>query len=553
MAAPSAAVTAVSGYESFLVGEVAMSYLYPIALFQGRSETTLTVALPRNALVDEWKLLVQARRVDSTLLQQVAQVRAYDTTTSHELVVDFGTARTVSGISLPGGAQVNMVFAWLGTQFSPTAAFAATATSNALFTEVRTERLRVVISRQLNGDELAAVSLRLPEPPSGLTISIDGGQPVYQHPEPVQPRGDVSTPDEAGWDKDSRRIVPLTAALAALAANPLGDEAPASFQLTLRTAVPCELSLATSGTPKLRRIRRLRFGGETSTRSDFDSEGRIDLPIDLPSPPGPGLRRIDEVRWIAEADLAAERVLPPLGPDAAQASGTPVLAELLVDSGRAVAVRLPPGSGLATLTALRLPLAVDGDGAEVRVVLWSADPVGGAPLAALPQGASEPVTLAAAAAYAPEAWVRFDFAQPQPLADATLPWMVLVVARGSARWALASASATPADPLNAQLPRRGPPTGPFKALPQPLQDAVGPINARARLRLVGLPPKAAPMAPLELQLDASPAVAVTPTAKGAAGTLAPAGGIASAAPQLRLTSRVAGSVTWRDIDVVSDV
>lgn len=556
-AAVAETVAAVAGFESFVLGSVAMSYLFPVALFQGRSETTLTVELPRNALVDEWKLLVQAQRVDATLLQQVAQVRAYDSVDSHELVVDFGTARTVSGISLPGGAEVRAVYPWLGTQFAPFAAFsaAAVATSDAVFTELRTERLRVVVSRQLSGDELASVSLRLPEPPSGLTIAIDGAPPVWQHPEPVQPRGGVSSPDELGWDEQSRRIVPLSAALAALAGDPLGDETPASFQLTLRTAVPCVLSLATSGTPKLRRIRRLRFGSETSTHTEFASEGRVELPLPLPAPPPGTARRIDELRWLAEGELPAERVLPPLGPEPALAAGVPVLAELLVDTGRAVAVRLPAGSGLASLSALRLPLAVDGDGAELRVVLWSADPSqpAGTPLEPLPRGSSEPVTLNAAAPGAAEVWVRFDFAEPQALDDSAMPWLVLVAARGSVRWALAAASASAGDPLNAQLPRRGPPNGPFKALPQPLQDPGGVLDARARLRLVGLPPKEAPLAPLDLQLDDAATVALTPTAKGAAGRLALPGGVASAAPVLRLTSRVAGSVVWRDIDVISDV
>ncbi len=557
--APGAKVNLVAGYEQFLLGSVAMSYLFPVALFQGRSETTLTVQLPRNALVDEWLLLVQAQRVDATLLQQVAQVRAYDTATTHELVIDFGTARTVSGITLPGNAQVKAVHAWLGTQFGPFSAFtpASAGTSDAVFTELRTERLRVVITRALTGDELAAVSLRLPEPPSGLAISIDSSPPVWLHPEPVQPRSNVANPDAAGWDLQSRRIVPLTAALAALAGDPLADDAPASFQLTLRTAVPCVLALATSGVPKLRRIRRLRFGGgsgsETSTRSDFTSEGRIDLPLPLPPPPGPAPRRIDSLAWLAEAGLAAERVLPPLGPDPAAAPGVPVLAELLVDASHAVALQLPTGSGLETLTALRLPLAVDGDGAELRVVLWSADPgqPGGAPLAPLPRGSSAPLTLAPQASGSAETWQRFDFAEPQPLDAAAMPWLVLVAARGSVRWALAAGGGV--GPLQMPAPRRGPPTGPFKALPQPLQSAGGVLDARARLRLVGLPPKATPLAPIDLQLNDTAVVPVTPSAKGAAGSLAPPGGSSSAAPLLRLTSRVAGSVTWRDIDVISDV
>ena len=378
---------------------------------------------------------------------------------------------------------------------------------------------------------------------------------MWQHVEPVQPRADVTTPDALGWDSQSRRIVPISAPLAALAGDPLGDEAGVGFILTLRTAVPCVLALTTSGIPRLRRVRRLRFGTETSTRTDFTSEGRIELPLLLPTVPTP--RRIDAVSWLAEAVLPAERVLPPLGPEPASASGVPVLAELLVDAARAVAVRLPVGSGLATLTALRLPLAADGDGAELRVVLWSADPAqpDGAPLAPLPHGSSTPLTLAAAAPGDPEAWLRFDLTEPQTLNDSQLPWLVLVAARGSARWALggAAVSGDTTVALVMPAPRRGPPNGPFKALPQPLQSAAGVIDARARLRLVGLAPKAMPMAPLDVQLGDGPSVAVTPTAKGATGSLVPPGGFISVAPLLQLTSRVAGSINWRDIDVVSDI
>ena len=139
-----------------------------------------------------------------------------------------------------------------------------------------------------------------------------------------------------------------------------------------------------------------------------------------------------------------------------------------------------------------------------------------------------------------------------PDATPDTDWLALVVARGSLSWALGRANSDPADPLNAQLLRRGPPNGPWKALPGPLQGAAGVLDARARLRLVGAAPKAAPLAPLLLQLGSAPAVPVTPGAKGVPGVLAPAGGVAGT-PPLVLVSRVAGSVQLGEVDVISNL
>jgi hypothetical protein len=543
--------------ETVLFGGVTMKYAYASALFEGVTSVTLDISLPRNALVDKVELLVGARRVDSTDVQQVAQVRSYSSTGGHELVIDFGTPRTVCGIDLPAGASVLAVHAWLGSQFAPSPAYARSATgspaatSNALFAELRTERLRVLISRGLSDAELAAVTLRLPEPPSGLEIRIDSGPPAWTHPEPVQPRADVVTPDAAGWNSESKRIVPLTEALAALAGDPLAADDAVDFKLTLSTKIPCQLSLALHGTPLWRRWRRVRFDGSTTTTLEFDGEGAIDLPLLLPVPPAGPARRIDELRWVAAAELPPWRALPPLGPDAALDAVAAPLAELRVSPDRAVCVRLSGRGGLAELTAVRLPLRADGDGAEVRVVLWSVagDVAGALPLAPLPQGASDPVTLAAGAG---EQWVSFSFAKPVPVDSAAMPWLALVVARGELAWSLARPSGLAGDPVDEQLIRRGPPNGPWKAMPATLQDPLGLLDARARLRLVGHAPKDRPLAPLTLALAGQPASELDPGAKGRAGALGPSLALNIVQPALRLVSRTAGSVVLRDVDVISN-
>ncbi len=544
------------GVESVVSVGVQMMYAYAHALFDGVTSVSVEVALPRNALVGKYQFVVQAERVDSTLVQEVAQVRSYDTNGTKELVIDFGTPRTISGIDLPGDAKVTNAFSWLGSQFSPNSALGGgfigplLPSPNVIFAELRTERLRVLLSRALTETELAAVRVRLPEPPSGLEIRIDDAQPVWSHPEPVQPRSAVSAPDAAGWDTNSRRIVDLTAGFAALTGDPLAAEAGVMFKVTLSTKVPCRLALAVHGTPQLRRIRRVQVDNDTTAELEFASEGQLDLALPLPAPPAGATRRIDEVRWLAVADLPTQRVLPPLGPPPAATAAEPVLAELLVDAQRAAIVRLPAGSGLAELQAIRLPLRALGDAAEARVVLWAVAEASSMPGQPLPQGASEPVTLTASAA---EQWVSFPFKQAVPLGPGPMPWMALVVARGELSWALAQAAA--ADGLAEQVIRRGPPNGPWRALPAPLQSASDVLDARARLRLVGVAPKDAPLAPLTLALAGapigSPAIAFTPTPKGAPGVLVPTSPFNMAQPTLQLVSRTAGSVQLREIDIIS--
>jgi hypothetical protein len=369
----------------------------------------------------------------------------------------------------------------------------------------------------------------------------------------VQPRADITAPVATAWDKDSQRIVDLTAALAALSGDPLAAEEPVVFKITLTTKVPCELDLDVQGTPLLRRVRRVRFGSETSTTLDFASEGRSELPLALPAPAaGSAPRRIDEIRWLALADFGAQRVLPPVGPEVAAGSSDAVLAELTVSPDRAVCVGLPASTGLAELTAIRLPLKALGDGAEARLVLWSVPSAGALPTAPLPQGTSEPLTLVASAN---EEWVTFVFEQPVPVEPALMPWMALTVARGELSWALARAGGA-GDAVDANLAanviRRGPPNGPWKALPAPLQSAAGVLDARARLRLGGHAPKEAPLAPLALNIETRPVVNVTPTVKGLAGALLLSPGLAASEPTLVVTSLVAGSVVLRDIDVISN-
>lgn len=152
---------------------------------------------------------------------------------------------------------------------------------------------------------------------------------------------------------------------------------------------------------------------------------------------------------------------------------------------------------------------------------------------------------------------RFDgvaIAWPVSVDAGLMPWIALSVTRGQVAWALARSSGTAGDPVNEQQIRRGPPNGPWKSLPAPLQNAAGVLDARGRLRLVGHAPKIAPLTPLTLALAGQPANDLTPTAKGAAGALVLNPGLAIAQqPSLRLVSRAPGSLQLRDIDVTSSI
>ena len=63
--------------EAVEIGGLQMLYAYPLALFEGVTSVSLDVSLPRNALVDGFRVVVKARRVDQTRAQEVAQLRSY--------------------------------------------------------------------------------------------------------------------------------------------------------------------------------------------------------------------------------------------------------------------------------------------------------------------------------------------------------------------------------------------------------------------------------------------------------------------------------------------
>lgn len=512
-----------------------------------------TIALPKNALVRRYDATVTAKRADRTLLQNVAQTRAYSEGGENWLVIDFGVPRTVSGLIIPKG-QITKIKPWIGSRFDDFNIAQIDQASDVLFkSELRSERLRVDISQSLSAQEIANETfVRLPESPAGLQLRINGTL-AWEHVAPAQPTGESAVTDDR-WNKDSQRLIHLADALAALTGDTLADESMVSFQVELTSTVPGLLQLAFEPQPDFGRIRRIKFGGNTATDLALAAEGATELPLELPAPAAGQSRTIEEVRFTAVGNFAAERTLPPLGPAAASGAdpaAVPVLADLIVDTDRAACVRLSASPRLAALVGVRLPLsAVDG-GAEARVVLWSNQD--GRPGEPLPNATSDPVIFDAASSAA-EVWTTFSFPKPVPISEA--PWAALIVTRGVLTWAVAAKPVSAADPLQDNELLRGPGNGPWRALPATLLDGPGAlIGARGRIRMIGHAPKDAPIAPLDVALSAmtDTVVAVTPNVKGIAAALTLQPAVTAAQPALHIVHRLAGTVTLRDVDVISNL
>ena len=542
--------------------DFAMSFVGAQQITNGISSFTLPVVLARNTIVQQYDVAVKAARAGAALAAAVAQLRVNDATAPGlsgiglSVVIDFGALRTVSAVQVDNVAlSIVRVTPWTGAGFATFPIYGAfgsavatpTAPSdnqNAILTsEVRTERLLVEIRGKVSADTLAEqLGVVLPEPPADLELKINGGAPVWKSPGPAL-AGTGTALVEDDFNKDDERLVKLGDALAALTGDPLNSEE-VTFNLELTTRVPGVLEIKPK-TSVLRRIWRVKFGSDTERNLEFASEGVQEIPLELPAPPEGQSRTIEQIRFTALGNFETERVLPPLGP----APGD--LAELTLESARAALVRLAPEGALADLSGVRLPLSANAGGAEVSVILWSnKGPAFEEPVEAMPGGTSEPVTIDEGA----ESWVTFAFKKPVKLDAANAPWAAVVVARGQVAWKLGQSSGT--DKLAKNVLRLGAPAGPWKPLPPPFL-AVGSTlaGARGRVRVVGNAQKQNPLAPLLVSVNTSgaAATAVTPTVKGAAVTMKFTSPAAAAGAVLRVVSHLAGTVTFRDIDVISNV
>jgi hypothetical protein len=518
----------------------------------GRSRAVLELELPANALVHRFDLRITATRAELVRAVEAADVRpAEGKLGMPAFVVDFAALRTVNALLLPLPPGGHKVYPWLGTEFEDRAidlpstgvdqVARATRGDGAAaelyiyaLPETRSERLLIELG-DATADPSAIIprlELSLPELPANLSLRINGGSPVWEHPGSVQ-LGAGDALSESAWNELGQRRVSIASALAELS----GDAAnPAARALTLEliSGVPGRLLIEVEQ-QELQLLHRLGLGAGGDLALEFLSEGRQELALQMPAGAA-GPKPLRGLRLTLIGELPPERVLPPLGPDP---SG---IGELVLGRGRAACVRLDGGAGLAELTGVRLPLASVAGGAEARVVLWRDE--GGGPVEALSGAASGPVTWEDA----PEQWLSFTFDEPIPLDPAAPPWAAIIVSRGEVRWALAGADGAGRYPL-----RLGAPQGPWRALPAVFGPTTALGSVAGRVRVIGRAADAQPLPPLLLSLDGQlQDQPVTPSASGLRLQLAGAPEAQGGASRLRLTSRTAGKVTLREVDAITD-
>jgi hypothetical protein len=549
--------------EEVLFGEFTYYYVGQVDTY-GAVQHTSGITLPRNALVEEFDVLVTAARATAVHANVVGQVRAgpsSDTAVGSQglsVVVDFGTPRTVNAVTVPSSYQIAAVKIWNGAQFVEPGIYrtflassalpphdliltppnpTSTAARAVLPAEPRTERLliEVVGSTSDAGPLIEELSVALPDAPGDLELRINGGAPAWLHPGPVPP-AQGTTPSEDAWNADAERIVPLADALGALTGDPTASD-DATFELKLTSRSPGLLKVEELSR-QIKRIRRAMFDGRATTTIGFDEEGAVDLALNVPGLPSD--TTVFEIRLTMEGDFEKERFLPPIGPEP-----FPTV-DLRLDQERAVLIRLAADAGLAELTGLRLPLAAGDDGAELRVVLWSnAEPGVALPTAPIDDATSEPMVLDAGSA---DAFRTFSFEAPVVLDADNLPWAAILATRGQAILSVAQSTGD-SDPLAAQIFRLGPHAGPWMLPPAGLR--AGALAAvRARARMIGTAPKDAPIAPVTAAVVGSSggAVELFPARKPA--TLTIPGGVGGTAT-LRFVARAVGTLTLRDVDIVS--
>lgn len=517
---------------------------------QGTLSARLTISLPGNAVVDALELVITARPADEAHASEVAELRGTDIGDSiKEIVVDFGTVRTVAAVGFAIKCNIRRIDAWNGTQFpaldrdrpyTNTDKLPAGSIPNNAFavfsSERRTERLRIqVASTSEIGDLMDALRLVLPDSPKDFAITLDGGPPVWTLPGPAA-KGPDATLSADAWNNANQRLAVLTDAFRAITGNPL-DDADHSHELILTSREAGVLEIA-EHRREIRRIRRARFGAATATTLDFATEGIDTLPLVAPGTPAGAIAR--DMALTVSGKFGAERRIPPVGPDAAPGLDdlTQPLVSLDLGAERAVLFRLDPVAGLPALSGLRLPLLAGPDGAEVRLAPWSnLGPGRVQPADALPKLIGDPVVLEPGASD----WVSLTFGGPLAIDPADAPWVALLVTRGTASVGLSAAGQG--------VMRVGPPSGPWRPLPD--------LFATAGFGLLGLPYRVvgaagnrADPAPLNLSAGAAIPQPVDPIPTGGRIVMT---GLATPTPDLIVTHLSGGQIGISDIDIIFDI
>ena len=533
---------------------------------QGTLSARLKLTLPANAVVDALELVVTARRADEAVAGEVAELRGTSLgSNKHEIVVDFGTVRTVAAVRFSTGAYIHRVDAWNGTAFpastfdlpyndpEPLPAGSIPNRTFARFTsERRTERLRITVSSQSTVAALLdALSVILPDSPKDLAITLDGGAPVFTLPGPAAKGAGAALSADA-WNSANKRLMVLTDAFKALTGNPLdGSDVEHELVLTSREAGILEIA---EHRRVIRRIRRARFGGTTTTTLSPDAEGLDELPLAAPDTPAGAVA--EQVAFTLSGEFGPERRIPAIGPAEAPGLDDPSapLVSLDMSPERAMLLRVVPVTGLPALTGLRLPLVSGAEGAEVRLAPWSnAGPGRVQPAEAMPKLTGDPVVLDPGG----EPWQTYPFGGPLEIDPENAPWVAVLVTRGTASVGLSAepaAAAVPGvdstpGPVVAHETRVGPPSGPWRTLPA-LFGTPRFAGLRLPYRVIGEAGDTAVLTPLVVGAEGTAAtLPIDPAPRGARFTL---GGLATTAPRLSVTHFVGGEIDLADVDIIFD-
>src|SRR5216683_2459317 len=478
------------------------------------------ITLPRNAVVlSPFTVTVEAGLADWATVASVAHIRQKDISGSGQdrtsVVVDFGVMRTVAGVGLKNTwtLQVLQVKQWAGTAFAPrpavsgvgdgefstltidgsTAKLDPTLGAEIPFpSEIKTDRLQIDLIGKGDDQQLGKTLLvQLPDLPADLDLKINGGAPVWSAPGAVAaPPPGATTAPSPGWEAAKDGLLQphqqpeISAALSAMLGDPSADKSNTldlHVVLAARNPGALELNLPDPAAWRIRYVANAALPSDTLT---FVAEGALSIPLKLPD----YAARLERVSFTAIGNLPPERVIPPVGPDAAIVpGGTGPLAELLLDHTHSACVAIPQAGGFGEITAFRFPLRVEQGGAEMHVALVAADTDGtpGVPI----QGAtSKPVTLDASG---DESWTTVTLARPFST-DRRALYAMAVLRRGRVRWAL-TGSPTP----SAGQVFTGPPAGPWQPLP-PLGELAA---LRGRVRVVGHAPRELPLAPILVEIN----------------------------------------------------
>lgn len=525
--------------------EAAKEAVKRIVAANGANSATTQVSVPANAIVDEYLIKIKAARANYVQASLAGEVRQ-SSSNPLEVVVDFGKMITVNAIRIPYVVTDFEAYSWLGSKFDldnnastnftsrpADAGRASDLQETYVFSqEIRTERLLLVFPDNMSFATIESdLELSLPDLPSDLAISINGGAAVWQYAGMVQP-GNANELSEDQWNSSGELLVSLAAPIQALAGDATRSDM-LSLTIELSSKTPGDMAVEEYSS-NLRLLHRMSFNGEAELKANFSMEGKI--PVTLASPEISGVKlHLLGAQLTLFAEFPPERALPAVG---AEANG---ISELVLGNGKAACVRLDNIDELSQISSIRLPLSTPSSRAETRVVLWTGDEFNASE--ALSEGVSDPQSWSGET----EQWLKFDFPEPIDIEDGDIYWVAVIVERGGVCWKLAASDAQEHYPV-----RLGAPSGPWRALPA-IFGSGGLGTVAGRLHVIGLAVEASPLAPIQLSLEGGDDTSLTPTQEGVRVQLDINNPDSAALIQaeLAVVSHAVGTLTMKNVDVIT--